>query len=248
VANPTRPTKVYLNPGEKDPVKQNSVIRQLVQIIASAYPSIFGGTAANSTLKLNSTSSTAPSSDAIIFYTGGVEAARFNSFNDLIIGNVDPSNAVFSVTTPHTTSVFSNPVGQIWTGLFFNGNNASTQSGIFVATTYNLSGSRVIEAGHLSTDAVTYTSYFIVDSLGRVRLQDNIAIPAGGATAQNLQFASQAAPGFGIYYGSSAPTVTAFRGSLYMRTDGTTTNNRAYVNTSTSTSGGTAWASLTASS
>jgi len=35
----------------------------------------------------------------------------------------------------------------------------------------------------------------------------------------------------GIYFGSGVPTVTAPQGSLYLRTDGTTTNNRMYVNT-----------------
>jgi ribosomal protein L24E len=39
----------------------------------------------------------------------------------------------------------------------------------------------------------------------------------------------------GIFYGSGAPTLSAGKGSLYLRTDGTTTTNRMYVNTNGST-------------
>lgn len=45
----------------------------------------------------------------------------------------------------------------------------------------------------------------------------------------------------GIYFGSGAPTISAPKGSLYLRTDGTTTNDRAYINTDA----GTTWTALT---
>ena len=41
--------------------------------------------------------------------------------------------------------------------------------------------------------------------------------------------------------GSPAGSVTAPQGSLYLRTNGTTTNDRAYINTD----GGTTWTALT---
>jgi hypothetical protein len=44
---------------------------------------------------------------------------------------------------------------------------------------------------------------------------------------------------FGIFAGSGAPTVTAAQGSLYLRTDGTTTNDRIYVR------GSSAWIAIT---
>jgi hypothetical protein len=47
--------------------------------------------------------------------------------------------------------------------------------------------------------------------------------------------------GLGIYVGSGAPTVSAAKGSLYLRTDGSTTNDRAYINTN----GSTTWTALT---
>lgn len=47
-----------------------------------------------------------------------------------------------------------------------------------------------------------------------------------------------------ILSGAGAPTMSAPKGSLYLRTDGTTTNDRAYINTD----GSTTWAALTTAS
>jgi hypothetical protein len=67
------------------------------------------------------------------------------------------------------------------------------------------------------------------------------ATPAGGSTAARLLFGTTA--GFGIYYGSGAPSVSAAKGSLYLRSDGSGTTNRMYVNTD----GGTTWTAVTTS-
>ncbi len=45
----------------------------------------------------------------------------------------------------------------------------------------------------------------------------------------------------GVFWGSGAPSVSAAKGSLYLRSDGSTTNNRMYVNTD----GGTTWTAVT---
>lgn len=69
------------------------------------------------------------------------------------------------------------------------------------------------------------------------------AITAGGSTKAALQIGagSAGAPAAGIYFGSGAPTVSAPKGSLYLRTDGSSTSTRLYVNTD----GGTTWTSFT---
>jgi len=61
--------------------------------------------------------------------------------------------------------------------------------------------------------------------------------PAGGGQA--LQIATTS--GFGIYWGSGVPSAAAAQGSLYMRTDGSSTTTRMYVNTD----GGTTWTAVT---
>lgn len=61
------------------------------------------------------------------------------------------------------------------------------------------------------------------------------AIPAGGTTGTGFTFSSTG--NFGIFFGSGAPTLSGARGSLYLRSDGTTNQQRLYINTD----GGTGW-------
>jgi hypothetical protein len=49
--------------------------------------------------------------------------------------------------------------------------------------------------------------------------------------------------GFGIYAGSGVPTISAVKGSLYLRTDGSTTATRLYINNGTTT-----WVAVTTAS
>lgn len=74
---------------------------------------------------------------------------------------------------------------------------------------------------------------------GVTTLCNATATPAGGSTSAVLLFGTTA--GFGIYYGSGAPTVTAAQGSIYIRSDGSSTSTRLYVNTT----GSTTWTSFT---
>lgn len=76
-----------------------------------------------------------------------------------------------------------------------------------------------------------------VSATGNVTADSGTAPAAGGMAA----FLASSTAGFGIYFGSGAPTVSAAKGSLYLRTDGTTTNDRAYINTN----GSTTWTALT---
>lgn len=47
----------------------------------------------------------------------------------------------------------------------------------------------------------------------------------------------------GIYVGSGAPTISANKGSLYLRTDGSSTSTRLYINNGTTT-----WVAITTAS
>jgi hypothetical protein len=66
----------------------------------------------------------------------------------------------------------------------------------------------------------------------------DVALTAGGSTSMRMSFSSSAT---GIYAGSGAPTVSAPKGSLYLRSDGSGVSDRAYINTD----GGTTWTALT---
>jgi hypothetical protein len=68
---------------------------------------------------------------------------------------------------------------------------------------------------------------------------DGTAIPAGGTAGSGYKVSSTA--NFGIFFGSGAPTLSAAQGSLYLRSDGSSTSTRLYVNTN----GSTTWTNVT---
>lgn len=74
---------------------------------------------------------------------------------------------------------------------------------------------------------------------GDLTVYGGTAIPAGGTAGSGYKFSS--ATNFGIFFGSGAPTLSAAKGSLYLRSDGSTTNDRAYINTD----GATTWTAIT---
>ena len=71
------------------------------------------------------------------------------------------------------------------------------------------------------------------------RVMNATAIPAGGTAGAGYTLSSVA--NFGVFFGSGLPTLQAAKGSLYLRSDGSTTNDRVYVNTD----GATAWTAIT---
>jgi hypothetical protein len=80
-----------------------------------------------------------------------------------------------------------------------------------------------------------------VSATGNITADSATGLVAGGASAF---IATNVAAGMGIYVGSGAPTVAAAQGSLYLRSDGSSTSTRAYVNTN----GTTGWAAITTAS
>jgi hypothetical protein len=79
---------------------------------------------------------------------------------------------------------------------------------------------------------------------GAINLFRNLGtVPAGGSTNARILFGTSP-PNFGIYYGSGAPTVSAASGSLYIRTDGSSSSTRLYINSS----GSTTWVNVTTAS
>jgi hypothetical protein len=76
-----------------------------------------------------------------------------------------------------------------------------------------------------------------VAAAGVVTAKSATATPAGGAQAIGLGTTAA----LGIYYGSGAPTISAGKGSLYLRSDGSGVSDRMYVNTDA----GTTWTAVT---
>ena len=76
-------------------------------------------------------------------------------------------------------------------------------------------------------------------STGAVQAFSGTAVPAGGTTGAGFTLSSTT--NLGIFFGSGAPTLSAAQGSLYIRTDGSSTSTRLYVNTN----GSTTWTNVT---
>jgi hypothetical protein len=85
-----------------------------------------------------------------------------------------------------------------------------------------------------ATDYLTATSTLITTP-GSHLAASGTAIPAGGTAGIGYRFSSTS--NFGIFFGSGAPSLSAAKGSIYLRSDGSSTTTRAYVNTD----GGTTW-------
>lgn len=92
-------------------------------------------------------------------------------------------------------------------------------------------------AGTLASGAQTITGDNT--ATGAVKAYSATAVPAAGAGNVGITFSSTA--NLGLFCGTGAPTVSAAKGSLYVRTDATTTTTRLYINTD----GGTTWTTFT---
>lgn len=71
----------------------------------------------------------------------------------------------------------------------------------------------------------------------------DVAVTAGGSTTPVITAGTTSGTDttLGVYFGSGAPTISAAQGSLYLRTDGSSTSTRLYVNTN----GSTTWTNVT---
>lgn len=73
----------------------------------------------------------------------------------------------------------------------------------------------------------------LVTTPGTASILTTTAIPAGGTAAKGYLFSSTS--NFGTFFGSGAPTLAAAKGSQYLRSDGSSTSTRMYINTDGST-------------
>lgn len=110
--------------------------------------------------------------------------------------------------------------------------NATVHTGITVSVTGNITTIANITGGNVLSSAV-------VSALGNATILSGTGVPAGGTTGAGYKMSSTT--NLGIFFGTGAPSLSAAQGSLYLRTDGSTTNNRLYVNTN----GATTWTPVT---
>ena len=108
-----------------------------------------------------------------------------------------------------------------------------SQNGFQSITVNSTTGAETVDATFGTATSVT-----TVAATSTVKALSGSAVTAGGAAGF---LATTTTGGLGIYFGSGAPTVSAAQGSLYVRTDGSSTSTRLYVNTN----GTTGWTNVT---
>jgi hypothetical protein len=109
---------------------------------------------------------------------------------------------------------------------------------VTVASTQTLTN-KSLTSPTIATPAITSpTVTGDLPATGAVRVHSGTAVPAGGTAGAGLLLGS-GTNNFGVFFGSGAPSLAAATGSFYLRSNGSGTNNRIYVNT-----GGTGWTAI----
>ena len=106
---------------------------------------------------------------------------------------------------------------------------AFTGNGVFSFNNADASNNFTLTAG--ASNLATFN--------GGVKALGATAIPAGGTAGAGLTVSSTS--NFGVFFGSGAPSLSAAKGSLYLRSDGSGVADRMYVNTN----GSTTWTAVT---
>ena len=112
---------------------------------------------------------------------------------------------------------------------------ASLDDVVTAANNINKNLSQLIQA----LNAVASASAVAITTIGSVTAASGTTITAGGTAGAGLLVSATA--NFGIFFGSGLPTISAAKGSLYLRSDGSSTSTRLYVNTN----GSTTWTNVT---
>jgi len=172
--------------------------------------------------------------------TGGLLAATSNASAMMLALQQNDSGAqgaIINLFHNSTTTAVNDRMGGLWV----QGRNTTPANFTYSKFTTDL---LVSTAGSEAAAQVFETA--VAGTLAeRLRITNSpiiyngTAIPAGGN--QSLGYKATSTANFGIYFGSGNPTVSAAKGSLYLKSNGTTTNDRAYINTD----GGTTWTALT---
>ena len=169
---------------------------------------------------------------------GTANIAVFSTEGIDVIGSIYATGGVVSSNV--NTSGFVTATGNVTGGNLRSTGLISAAGNILggnIAVTGNVSLTANVIAGNLTSSAQMVALGNVtggnVTTSGLVRAFSATAVPAGGTGGAGYVFSS--VTNFGVFFGSGAPTLAAAKGSLYLRSDGSTTNDRMYVNTNGST-------------
>lgn len=174
-------------------------------------------------------STTGSGSDLILNSGGGILRLRTAGSNRFqVSGNTFSGDTASSFRLTNTAAGAS--AGFIPNQTAVNASVSASAAGNVTTYASNGTGGAAVNVIDAAYNDVLVTVPF--------KILSGAAIPAGGTTGAGYRFSS--ASNFGVFFGSGAPTLSAAKGSLYLRSDGSGVNDRAYINTD----GGTTWTAL----
>ena len=159
----------------------------------------------------------------------------------LVVGTSDSQTLTNKTLTSPTinTAIIVNPTLTVDSVAGYTGATTGTVYGISV-TAGQISSALTLTSTLAVSGALTVTGASALN--GQLSVQTATAPPAAGASTSMIKVSSTANLGFA--WGSGAPTFSAAQGTLYMRTDGSSTSTRAYINSN----GSTTWVAVTTAS
>jgi hypothetical protein len=170
-----------------------------------------------------------------VAFAGAISASANTTADGIGVTQSNSSGAAFRGTGTSTQLVAFGANGK--TNPVFN----VDASAVSVATGLNVQGLAAGSGVYLKaiSSGTNESLYLEGKGTGAVGIGNSLALQAGGTAQARLNVSSTA--NFGIYWGSGAPTVSAGQGSIYIRSDGSSTSTRMYINTN----GSTAWTAVT---
>lgn len=193
------------------------------------------------TLKTNKQGS--GSTRSLVLGSGTVSAITLGNSMTYAAGGITTATAPVHLFTSAGVSLSSTNSAQVFASLtpIINQSGTAGYTAISCDVTETATGSGTKNLLSLTVGGAFRASINnngSVSALGTINGLTGTVIPAGGTTGSGFKFTSTA--NFGIFPGSGAPTLSAAKGSIYCRSDGSGTTDRAYINTD----GGTTWTAI----
>jgi len=196
----------------------------------------------------------------VVLATGNITGGNLNAAGLSLSGNVVSAvNLTANITTTaniaggnlKSSGIMSATAnvtgGNILTGGLISATSTITSTanitggniltGGLVSVTGNITGGNIVTGGNVT--GINLLSSAVISAVGAATILSGTAVPAGGTTGSGYKFSSTT--NLGVFFGSGVPTLSAAQGSLYLRTDGSSTSTRMYINTN----GATTWTAVT---
>lgn len=141
------------------------------------------------------------------------------------------ANVATFLATPSSANLAAAVTGETGTGAVVFGTSPTITTPTITTPT--------ITSPAMTTPSIDVATGTSISLTSGATVYNATAVPAGGTAGTGIKLSSVS--NLGIFFGSGVPTLSAAQGSLYIRTDGSSTSTRMYINTT----GSTVWTNVT---